>query len=138
MVAVALFFSISSAQSAPESVDLAKGGKALVPITISPASSEDLKATAGQFAEILSRITGAELTLEEGTEPRGTPVFDGKIVGGALRFPVSASEAGQVWRLSGEVQNLWLFDIPTILSPNPEFLFVPAQIAKTDHMKIAL
>lgn len=53
------------------SVRLAENGKALVPIVISPQSSDDVKKTARDLAAVLQRMTGAEFPIEESTEARG-------------------------------------------------------------------
>jgi hypothetical protein len=52
-------------------VQIAKAGKALVPIVISPESSESLKKTAAELAGYLKRITGAEFAIEQGREAKG-------------------------------------------------------------------
>lgn len=90
---------------------------------------------AGTSALNLYGQAGGTLTVNDS---QGTVVFDDKIVGGSLQLPVAETEAAQVWSLSGKIQNLWFFDVPTVLSPNPEFLFVPAPMAKADHIKIEL
>jgi hypothetical protein len=52
-------------------VAIARDGKALLPIVISPQSSEGTKKTAAELAGYLKRITGAEFAVETGAEPRG-------------------------------------------------------------------
>lgn len=60
-----------SAEPGKERLLLAGQGRALVPIVISPQSSEELKKTAAELAAVLKRMTGADFTIEESTEAKG-------------------------------------------------------------------
>lgn len=51
---------------------------------------------------------------------------------------VEAGEDGKVWSIQGKFRNLWLFNIPTILSSSPEWLFVPEDLAKRDGLEVVL
>lgn len=57
-----------------EEVTLAAGGKAQVPITISPQASPVTQMAANTLAEFLGRITGGEFRIETSGEPRGITV----------------------------------------------------------------
>lgn len=70
-------------ESAPP-VELAKDCRALVPVVVSPESSEDVRRTAAFLAESLGRITGAEFSVTESREPVGITL------GTLAQFPDSA------------------------------------------------
>ena len=52
-------------------IRIAKAGQSLVPIVISPDSSEAVKKTAAELAGYLKRITGAGFAIEQGREAKG-------------------------------------------------------------------
>ena len=60
-----------SLETSAPAVALARDGKALVPVVISPESSAELKQTAADLAGYLKRITGAEFTIKESKTPEG-------------------------------------------------------------------
>ncbi|HCE43258.1 MAG TPA: hypothetical protein DET40_06900 [Lentisphaeria bacterium] len=82
---VALLFCITSSMAAvtgyaPEGyklassgkpVQIAEGGKAMLPIVISPDASKDLRASAEELAGFLKRMTGAAFTIKESKVPEG-------------------------------------------------------------------
>jgi hypothetical protein len=49
-----------------ESVQLSRGGKASVAITVLPQASEEVRKTAAELAGFLARITGTEFAVTEG------------------------------------------------------------------------
>ncbi len=58
-------------EATKSSVQIARAGKAAVPIVISPEGSEAIKKTAAELAGYLKRITGAEFPVEQGREAKG-------------------------------------------------------------------
>jgi len=101
-------------------VQIANDGKALVPIVISPQSSEAIKKTAGELAGYLKRIS------------------KGKANGQLISLPVKAGMDGKVWSINGKFRNLWFLDIPTVLSSSSDRIFVPKEVAEKDRLKVVL
>ncbi len=62
-------------------VEIAKNGKALLPITISPKASKNIRASAAELSAFLKKITGAEFKIEESSKPKGI------ILGTIAQFP---------------------------------------------------
>lgn len=54
-----------------ESITLAKEGRALLPVVVSGQADEQTKKIAAELATMLKRITGAEFTIKNSTEPHG-------------------------------------------------------------------
>ena len=61
-------------ETSPDAVQVAREGKALVPITIAPDASPEIRAAASELAGTLREMTGAEFTVKEGGEAAGITV----------------------------------------------------------------
>src|SRR3954469_20784675 len=77
----ALFALSSLLHAAPATLPLARDGKALQPVVISPAASPATKAVADELAVYLTRIAGAEFHVESGDGSRGI------VLGTLAEFP---------------------------------------------------
>jgi hypothetical protein len=74
LVLCALALSSSLAAAQPPTLVLASGGKAAQPVVIGAAASDTVKTAAGELAEMLSRISGAQFAVEVGDGTRGLAV----------------------------------------------------------------
>jgi hypothetical protein len=73
--AVVLCLSVSVPPSAAaETVTLAARGRARFPVVVAPEAPQRVRAAAGELAEYLGRIAGAEFAVEEGDGSRGLAV----------------------------------------------------------------
>jgi len=70
--------------------------------------------------------------------PGGEVVQEVRADGSHAAIPVSEGADGRVWSVAGKFRNLWFFNVPTVLSPNPEWVFVPSEIAKNDGLEVVL
>ena len=68
-----LLLYLPAAHAAPE-ITLAHGGKSVHPVVIAPTASEQTKTAAKTLAEMLSRITGAGFSVQEGDGKAGIAV----------------------------------------------------------------
>src|SRR5687768_13961437 len=68
-----LFFitAIAPVVAAPSTVRLADNGKALLPIIVSPKTSEGVRATAQTLADYLGKMSGAKFTVQNGDGTSG-------------------------------------------------------------------
>lgn len=58
--------------------------------------------------------------------------------GSQVAIPVAEGADGKVWSVAGKFRNLWFFNVPTVLSPSPRWVFVPTEVAKNDGLEVAL
>ncbi|QDU94738.1 DUF4838 domain-containing protein [Lignipirellula cremea] len=92
-------------------VRLAEDGKALLPIVVSPAASDEVKAYAAELADYLQRISGAPFEVKSGDGQTGLAI------GRASDFPLlkpdvdlsgKLAERREDYQLRSHVQGVWL------------------------------
>lgn len=74
-------------------------------------------------------------------DPLDKIVYDKTSSGGYVTIPVETGMDGKVWSLGKNQIRLnyfWFFNVPTVLSMNPEWILVPKEVAEKDGLEMAL
>jgi hypothetical protein len=70
--------------------------------------------------------------------PDNRVAHKGTSLGNFVPIKVKPGEDGKLWSLSGRPANLWFFNVPSVLSFNAAWAFVPEEVAKKDGLDVVL